>query len=187
MKCTYLTTTPFACMTLLIAIIALPGCSTRGMHDTASTPATTATGKQGKSPAAKKSHQPSKARVRLGRDQDRILLYSEIDANRHNASSVDLVFVYRSDISRQLSTLSAREWFAQRQQLLGQYAKNITVIRHEILPGQKKRLPRFTPKQNRADAMIIFTSYQSEGEHRVVIKPRDINYIYFMKNHFIAQ
>ena len=86
-----------------------------------------------------------------------------------------------------ISKLSAKQWFMRRDAYMRKYKKGISVISKEIVPGEKKHLERFTRRQKGSTGIVIFSSYLSDGEHKVVIKPADINYIYFMKNHFIAK
>lgn len=160
----------------------LSGCTTTTKQAPPPAPATDT-----KKPQPTKKSKKERIPYGFKRYKDKVLLYAEFDANRRTPLSVDLVFIYNPKRVRQLSQLNARQWFNQRQQLLQQYAGDVSVVSSEVLPGDKKHLPRFTKKQKRAKQIMVFSSYQSVGAHKVIIKPKDINYIYMMKNHFIAQ
>ena len=143
-------------------------------------------------PVVKKSPRLNKsAKVplskKLKRDKDRVLLYAEIDSNHHSASNVNLVFVHDPKLTNMISRLSSQEWFTQRRKLLSKHADSLSVISSQVHPGEKQHLKRFTKRQKQAAMIVVFSSYRSEGEHKVIIKPSDINYVYFMKNHFIAK
>lgn len=139
-----------------------------------------------KTPRINKAPKP-RSPIKFKRDKDRILLYAEIDANRHSASNLNLVFIHNPELISSISRLSAQEWFSQRRKLLRKHPKALSVVASQIQPGAKLHLKHFTKRQKQAAMIVVFSSYRSEGEHKVIIKPKDINYVYFMKNHFIAK
>lgn len=125
--------------------------------------------------------------IKFKRNKDRILLYAEIDANQHSASNLNLVFIHDPKLINVISRLSAQQWFSQRRKLSRKYPDSLSIISSQIRPGEKIHLKRFTKRQKQAVMIVVFSSYRSKGKHRVIIKPSDINYVYFMKNNFIAK
>ncbi len=132
---------------------------------------------------AKKSRQP----FRLKRDKDRVLLYAEFDANRRSPIQVNLVFIHNKYLISLISQLDAQQWFDQGDAISRKYSNSISVVSNKVLPSARTYLKRFTKRQKQAAMIVVFSSYRSNGEHKVIIKPKDINYVYFMKNHFIAK
>lgn len=140
-----------------------------------------------KKPSYSPLHKPAHVPSGLKRYKDRVLLYAEFDANRRSPIKVNLVFIHDAVLLPEISQLSAQEWFARRHALSLKYSNALSIVSNEVLPGEKKHLKPFTKRQKQAAMIVLFSSYFSEDEHKVVIKPKDINYVYLMKNNFIAK
>lgn len=170
---------------LLLMSLSLAACTTTGQKRTPAEerPASQVTKKASPARQLARLNKP----LVLKRDEDRVLLYAEIDANRHSASRVNLVFIHANNLVPEVSRLSAREWFARREQLSRSYPKALSVISATVIPGERKHLQRFTKRQRSAAMIVVFSSYLSEGEHKIIISPDKLNYVYFMKNHFMVK
>ena len=168
-----------------LMLMSLGACTTTN-NDNVQTPPPTSKHVTKKAPLSNKPAKP-RSSIKFKRDADRVLLYAEIDANQHMASNLNMVFIYNPKLITSISRLNAQQWFSQRHKLLKKHPKSLSVVASYIQPGEKSHLKPFTKHQKKAAMIVIFSSYRSKGEHKIIIKPEEINYVYFMKNHFIAK
>ncbi len=85
--------------------------------------------------------------------------------------AVDLVVVYDKGLEQQLKTLTAKDWFGQKSQILRDHPKkDLDVIAREWVPGQSVP-PLKLSYRSGSRAVYVFASYFSPGDHRQFIAP----------------
>ncbi|MFZ4410875.1 MAG: hypothetical protein ACOYOH_26265 [Paracraurococcus sp.] len=87
------------------------------------------------------------------------------DANRHRAVALDIVFVSNAQAAAQVAGLTAREWFARREQLRRDWREALTIHSWEVTPGQRVPEARLSPPCNLVRS-LAFADYATPGEHR---------------------
>ena len=94
-------------------------------------------------------------------------------ANQNHPVQLDLLLVYKKKLGKKLLKLSAKEWFAKRDQFKRDYPdrKRFDSWEWEWVPGQQV-VEQKLPLRGRAKLGIIFANYLSPGDHRVRIHPR---------------
>lgn len=94
-------------------------------------------------------------------------------ANRNNPVAVDLVLVTDKKLLKELTKMSAREWFEQRHQVQLDYPKekDLSAGSWEWVPGQTVKLDRL-PVKLEIIGGVVFANYFNDGAHRAVINPR---------------
>jgi len=101
------------------------------------------------------------------------VIFFQVDkqANLDQSFGLDLVAVDDEKLLEKLLAMSAQEWFDKREQFKLDFPANLRTWEWEIAPGQ--RLPYFKlPKPVRkAQGLLMFAQYVSEGEHRARLDP----------------
>jgi type VI secretion system protein len=94
-------------------------------------------------------------------------------ANRNNPVAVDLVLVTDKKLLKELTKMSARDWFEQRHQVQLDYPKetDLAAGSWEWVPGQAVRLDRL-PVKLEIIGGVVFANYSNDGPHRAIINPR---------------
>ena len=94
-------------------------------------------------------------------------------ANRNNPIAVDLVLVSDKKLLKDLTKMSARDWFQQKHQVQLDYPKETSLVAGswEWVPGQTVRLDR-VPVHLEITGGVVFANYLTEGPHRALINPR---------------
>ena len=95
------------------------------------------------------------------------------NANQDNPTAVDLVLVSDKKLLKELTKMSAKEWFSQKHQIQLDYPKetDLSAGSWEWVPGQAVKLHRI-PVRRAIAGGVIFANYLGEGVHRAVINPR---------------
>ncbi|ETD37836.1 type VI secretion protein [Pseudomonas chlororaphis subsp. aurantiaca PB-St2] len=88
-------------------------------------------------------------------------------ANDDTPIAVDFVAVKDADLLKQLSGMSARQWFAEREQFQRDYRQMMSVWGLELVPGQFIGDQRFPLGGERAAGLLVFASYNTPGAHRL--------------------
>ncbi len=88
------------------------------------------------------------------------------DANGDRPVAVDLVFASDEAAADALAGLSAREYFARRDQLLADHPDGIRVNSWELVPGQHVAGAGTAASCGTA-ATYLFADYASPGAHRL--------------------
>jgi type VI secretion system protein len=101
-----------------------------------------------------------------GKSISRMSIVSEIDANRNNATAVDLVMSSSDDASAALLKLGAHDWFQHKMQLQRDYPAAIAIVSWELAPGQAVQEALVDSPGGLKDA-FIFASYATPGDHRL--------------------
>jgi type VI secretion system protein len=87
------------------------------------------------------------------------------DANNNSPVIFSVVLPRNQGAMKKLLDLTAKQWFAQREQLLRDYRGDITETYYEFVPGQS--VPELTQKVGRSVHQgILFVNYQTAGAHR---------------------
>ncbi len=91
------------------------------------------------------------------------------DLNNNYPVAVELIVVYNRDLESELAELTARQWFDSREQYLRDFSKaDLETFRWEWTPGQTASTQDFRYRRG-ARAALVFASYASPGEHRVIV------------------
>ena len=93
------------------------------------------------------------------------------DANENSPLAVELVVVYEKKLVDKLLEKKARDWFANREQFLRDYADDVDSWKWEWIPGQEVQPLEVTYGVG-AKRVILFADYLTPGEHRANIDPQ---------------
>jgi hypothetical protein len=112
----------------------------------------------------------------------------QVDSKLMNPIIVDFVFVYDNAVLEELKKVPSMQWFSKREQYKMDLEINnkIEILSYELVPGQKINIRRYKPKQKN-EGLIVYASYVTAGDHRVILK--DYNYVTLelMKDDFLAK
>ncbi len=100
-------------------------------------------------------------------DLDNLTLDVAPKANDDTPIAVDFIAVNDPDLLKQLSGITARQWFADREQYQRDYRQLITVWGLELVPGQFIDKQPFPLGGKRASGLLVFASYNTPGAHRL--------------------
>lgn len=108
-----------------------------------------------------------------GTSQLEMKVHIAADANKNNPVAFDLVLVTDKKLLKELTKMSASEWFEKRDQMQLDYPKEteLSIRRWEWVPGQLVALPRMPVKLEIVGG-IVFANYFTPGAHRALIDPR---------------
>jgi type VI secretion system protein len=88
-----------------------------------------------------------------------------IDANNNSPVLFSVVVPHNQVLMKKLMEMTAKQWFAQREQLLRDFRKELDEAYFEFVPGQQ--VPELTQKVAGGSKQgIIFVNYQSAAPHR---------------------
>lgn len=105
------------------------------------------------------------------------------EANGNNPVAVDLVRVEDKDLAKEISKLTAADWFQKRDQYVRDYPKPgiLTVESSEWVPGQPvsplkipSPLSLPIPLISTSPTTLIFANYFTPGPHRAKLEPHKI-------------
>lgn len=116
-------------------------------------------------------------------------LSGSIEVKKHLANPIiiDFVFVFDESVSDQLQKVSSVQWFKKRNQykLDMELNNKIQILTYELVPGQTINFDSFRPKA-RSENLLIYVSYLTPGDHRVVLKDyRKVDLILEKENFYI--
>lgn len=97
-----------------------------------------------------------------------VTLVTAPNTNGNQAIAVDLVFVTQDLAARQIGTLSARDYFIRRPQILRDFPQTVGVRSWELAPGQLVQNAAVNPPCNLVQT-FAFADFASKGEHRATI------------------
>ena len=88
------------------------------------------------------------------------------DANNNSPVVFSVILPRNQAVFRKLLDLTAKQWFAQREQLLRDYRTDLDESYYEFVPGQP--VPELFQKGGRLGVSqgILFVNYQTSGAHR---------------------
>ncbi|MGN8277917.1 type VI secretion protein [Pseudomonas sp. SMV71] len=88
-------------------------------------------------------------------------------ANDDTPIAVDFIAVNDPDLLKQLSGITASQWFAGREQYQRDYRQLLSVWGLELVPGQFIDRQPFPLEGRRAAGLLVFASYNTPGAHRL--------------------
>jgi len=100
-------------------------------------------------------------------DLDSLVLDVAPRANDDTPIAVDFIAVEDPDLLKQLSGITARQWFAEREQYQRDYRQLLAVWGLELVPGQFIDRQPFPLEGKRAAGLLVFASYNTPGAHRL--------------------
>ncbi len=94
-----------------------------------------------------------------------ITLQALDDANENTAIALDVVYTLSKELAQKLSTMTAKEYFKMRQQLMRDYVNLVMIHSWELPPGHtvKEEAVDLHPKTK---AAFLFADYEVPGTHR---------------------
>lgn len=98
----------------------------------------------------------------------RVAVEAEPGANTDSPIALAVLVVYDEEVMRELSRLSADEWFEQADQRLRDNPdfENFDLLQWEVMPGQV--IPEVEQQlQPRPSEGLVFADYYSEADHRI--------------------
>lgn len=98
---------------------------------------------------------------------DELTLDVAARANDDTPIAVDFVAVKDADLLKQLTAMTAKQWFAEREQFQRDYRQLLTVWGLELVPGQFIEQQPFPLGGERAAGLLVFASYNTPGAHRL--------------------
>lgn len=100
-------------------------------------------------------------------DLDTLTLDVAAQANDNTPIAIDFIAVTDPDLLKQLSGITARQWFSEREQFQRDYRQLMTVWGLELVPGQFVDQQPFPLGGKRAAGLLVFASYNTPGAHRL--------------------
>ena len=100
-------------------------------------------------------------------DLDSLTLDVAPKANDDTPIAVDFIAVADPDLLKQLSGISASQWFAEREQYQRDYRQLMSVWGLELVPGQFIDRQPFPLGGKKAAGLLVFASYNTPGAHRL--------------------
>lgn len=98
---------------------------------------------------------------------DHLTLDVALRANDDSPVAVDFIAVNDMDLLKQLSGLTAKQWFAERSQYQRDYRQNMFVWGLELVPGQLIESGIFPLDGKPAIGLLVFANYNNPGPHRL--------------------
>ena len=108
----------------------------------------------------------------------------DADANNNTATAIDLVIVYKSDLLKALMKIPASQYFASAEQIRRDYPHMIDVWHWELAPTQTLTDYPITLRDDPAAGAVIFSYYNTSGEHRIRLGTYDTITLRLMKDDF---
>ncbi|MDO7899025.1 type VI secretion protein [Pseudomonas citrulli] len=100
-------------------------------------------------------------------DLDSLTLDVASGANDNTPIAVDFIAVEDPDLLKQLSGITASQWFSEREQFQRDYRQRMAVWGLELVPGQFIDHQPFPLEGRRAAGLLVFASYNTPGAHRL--------------------
>ncbi len=98
---------------------------------------------------------------------DGVTLDVALRANDDSPIAVDFIAVNDNDLLAKLSGLTAKQWFATRDQYQRDFRQYIYVWGLELVPGQLIESSTFPLDGKPSVGLVAFANYQSPGAHRL--------------------
>lgn len=98
---------------------------------------------------------------------DGVTLDVALRANDDSPIAVDFIAVNDIDLLAKLSGLTAKQWFATRDQYQRDFRQTIYVWGLELVPGQLIESSTFPLDGRPSVGLLAFANYQSPGAHRL--------------------
>ncbi|MEA9977317.1 MULTISPECIES: type VI secretion protein [unclassified Pseudomonas] len=98
---------------------------------------------------------------------DGLVLDVALQANDDSPVAVDFIAVNDVELLKQLSGLTAKQWFAERNQFQRDFRQHISVWGLELVPGQLIESGIFPLDGKPAVGLLVFANYNNPGPHRL--------------------
>lgn len=98
---------------------------------------------------------------------DGVTLDVALRANDDSPIAVDFVAVNDADLLLKLSGLTAKQWFATREQVQRDHRQYLYVWGLELVPGTLIESPTFPLDGKPSVGLLVFADYQYPGAHRL--------------------
>ncbi|MDG9883459.1 type VI secretion protein [Pseudomonas putida CSV86] len=98
---------------------------------------------------------------------DGVTLDVALRANDDSPIAVDFIAVNDNDLLAKLSGLTAKQWFATRDQYQRDFRQYLYVWGLELVPGQLIESSTFPLDGKPSVGLVAFANYQSPGAHRL--------------------
>ncbi|GFM85514.1 hypothetical protein PSCICO_09130 [Pseudomonas cichorii] len=98
---------------------------------------------------------------------DSLILDVALRANDDSPVAVDFIAVNDPDLLKQLSGLTASQWFSERDQFRRDHRQNMAVWGMELVPGQLIESGIFPLDGKPAVGLLVFAHYNTPGAHRL--------------------
>ncbi|MCU1725200.1 MULTISPECIES: type VI secretion protein [Pseudomonas] len=98
---------------------------------------------------------------------DGVTLDVALRANDDSPIAVDFVAANDVDLLGKLSGLTAKQWFATREQYQRDFRQYLHVWGMELVPGQLIESSTFPLDGKPSVGLLVFANYQSPGAHRL--------------------
>lgn len=105
---------------------------------------------------------------------DGVTLDVALRANDDSPIAVDFVAANDVDLLGKLSGLTAKQWFAGRDQYRRDFRQSLYVWGLELVPGQLIESSTFPLDGKPAVGLLVFANYQSPGAHRLRLEDQRI-------------
>jgi len=98
---------------------------------------------------------------------DGVTLDVALRANDDAPIAVDFIAVNDIDLLAKLSGLTAKQWFATKEQYRRDFRQYLNVWGLELVPGQLIESSTFPLDGKPSVGLLVFANYQSPGAHRL--------------------
>ncbi|MCP1649834.1 type VI secretion protein [Pseudomonas sp. GD04087] len=98
---------------------------------------------------------------------DRLTLDVASKANGDAPIAVDFIAVSDADLLKLLSSMTAKQWFSDREQYRRDYQQQLSVWSLELVPGQFMEARDFPLAGKSAAGLLVFAGYNTPGAHRM--------------------
>lgn len=95
-----------------------------------------------------------------------VVISTAADVNLSSPIAVDIVFVTKPELLKNVQDLTSAKWFAGRESAVNSFSDGLKVISFELVPDQvvvlsNKELAKFSALQ-----VFVFANYQTPGDHK---------------------
>ena len=106
-------------------------------------------------------------------------------SNSDTAIALDLVLIRDKDLAKKITAMNASDWFSNRDQIVRDNPKDLSVVKREYIPGQvvpsiiipaPSALP-IPGLSSPVPAIVVFANYFSPGPHRAKLLPNKVTTI----------
>src|SRR5262249_5737101 len=99
-------------------------------------------------------------------------IYTDPAVNQNSPVQVELLVIYDDRLLQQVLSLTAQQWFAQREQIERDYSAKKSLVSQywELVPGQPA-IQETLSFEVGARAAVVFANYASAGAHRLRLDP----------------
>ncbi len=111
-------------------------------------------------------------------------LILDTDANNTSATAIDLIVVYKPELMKALTKMSAEEYFKISDQIQRDYPETLRIWHWELTPGQSVSNYELDIPKELYDPFgaLIFARYFTPGAHRVRVGSADAIHVLLKKD-----